>query len=353
MLYRIDLRYQIALLFLPIVACSPTDDGTSGIGGSKSQVESQVGGSPATGAGGEGEGAGTTGESAAGGERAGGESSVGGANTGGVQTAGGAEGTPTGGFGGKEQVELGEGEFVIDIISLPLRTLPVVLTAHWSPEIDRSADPLCDVRKSGGCMAYRCTSVLESDLESPPAVGSIYVTMNGVKGPLTAEAVTNGYGEYTNVEFSPLDATLIGEETGTVVVEGGDIPGFEMDVVLPLFLISTSDDLVEDRIFASRTEDILLAWERGTEGVEYIVQTRFIPVAEGERINLACAFDSTLGEGVIDAHLLELVPAGSLLDTYMTASKIVEDPAGRVVVRTASATINPEKNAVVDILVGD
>jgi hypothetical protein len=140
-----------------------------------------------------------------------------------------------------------------------------------------------------------------------------------------------------------------GEEQVQISISGGVLPSLVHDTTMPLFLITTTppsqtSDEDEHLVEMSASEGLTLTWERGVEDVSYHVLQTGSHEEGDRRYSLYCEFDSTLGQGHIDASLLGHLPDGQLFKTITARRDEVEVEGGSYVFLLFDNTINPEKN---------
>ncbi|HXS17022.1 MAG TPA: hypothetical protein VN764_07530 [Polyangiaceae bacterium] len=171
----------------------------------------------------------------------------------------------------------------------------------------------CTERSAGACSLSTCDNQSESDPTAGfPRVGHVEATIEEDAVISSAVVDVDGSERSSSAAFSP-SLFLTGEERIQLDVRGGDLGPLSREVQLPLYLITTnplSDDSAEepdvDYVELSRSQGLLLTWERGVSGFSYHVQGSTLSTEdpEGPRTWLNCAFPSTDGQGFIDPSLL-------------------------------------------------
>lgn len=279
-------------------------------------------------------------------------------STGGALSTEGAGGTGTGGTmvdgaGGNPDEQPSDEvvpHFRVDVISMVFNFATPSMNPFWLGGEAIPFDPACEVLEVGACRVSRCPDTPSEPATEEPDAGTVMGVFSTEEGELTATAEPNALGNYSFTDFAP-DGNLTGGESGVVTGSGAEVPAFSVDVQIPLLLLNTSPNLVGGDIMASREEDLVLTWDRGTSGVVYFVQPSFVADEEGFNTGLNCRFPSELGQGTIDQEILAFFPSGSSLITFTLASHTVTAGEMRVEVRTALPTTNPAKDAGVRILV--
>ena len=209
----------------------------------------------------------------------------------------------------------------------------------------------CEIVRVGECVARRCPSTVptDEDPELRPDLGTVEVSFQAMEGPMSATFNPDEWGEYETADLVPI-GSLLGEEVGTVTASGGELGAFSLTVTMPLFLISSNALNEDSRIVAPRSAPLTLTWDRGVPGVQHILQQSYVPQVEGARMSFNCSFPSEAGQAVIDAAVLEFMPAGTTIQLFTAG--VFYTPEGvppSVRVRTIGPVVNPEKNAAVMI----
>jgi len=169
---------------------------------------------------------------------------------------------------------------------------------------DTQSTSVCTTQTFGPCTIYTC----EEDTDPPdpmpvtfPTAGVI--TIESDMGEFSATLEPNSSGAYTGL---PVMGALQGEETVTVTAVGDEVPAFTHTVSFPLVLLLTSPVLAtgESTITASRTEDLVLTWDRGIDGLSFAVQST-------GGTSFFCSVASTDGTMTIPAAALAALPANT------------------------------------------
>lgn len=304
-------------------------------------------------------GAGSVGEVADGGSfsgtggEAGGTGGIDATGTGGSESGGTANGGDgTGGVDGSTSGDEEAADFSVDVISFVFDLDQVM--RPFSPPIGGFAESECERTEVGDCVARVCP------VDEPAAVGEQYrhagevtAEMNAADQTISAVSSPAASGKYPISSFSPY-APLRGEETGVVSAAGGDIGAFSRNVAFPLLLLSTNEvvpsSLIGYDIEVSRGGDFTLTWDRGAPGVSYLIQRN---IQSDERYRLNCTFDSTSGSGVIPAQLLALMPTGTRLDAFTSATQEFNVADDLIRIRVATEVTVPAKDGPVHLVLVD
>jgi hypothetical protein len=273
-----------------------------------------------------------------------------GGGTGGAEASGtGGNGAVTGGNGTADSAD-----FSVDVISFVFSSTQVM--RPYSPPIGEVADSSCVKKEAGDCVAAVCP------IQNPSAIdyqhrhaGEVTASMNAETQTISAVSNPAANGKYTITPFSP-GGRLLGEETGVVSAVGGDVGAFSQEVVFPLLLLATNPVVPGaggHDIEVSRASDFTLTWERGAEGISYLIQAKSGAQTETHQHRLNCQFNSSIGAGVISEELLSLMPVGMSLDTFTAAEYERSVGEDLVRVRVVTEVTVPAKDLAVRLLLVD
>jgi hypothetical protein len=176
---------------------------------------------------------------------------------------------------------------------------------------------------------------------TPPSAGVI--TIDADVGEFSVTLEPDSTGAYSSMRPT---GTLQGEEVVSVVASGGEVPAFSHTVTFPLVLLLTSPVLAtgESVITASRSDDLVLTWDRGVEGLSFFIQTT-------TGVSFACSAPSTDGTMTIPAAALAALPANTTLLLMGTGVDQVTAGDYDVSVTYANGVMNPERTERMEVLV--
>jgi hypothetical protein len=201
---------------------------------------------------------------------------------------------------------------------------------------------VCTGRTVGGCTLYDCPSSIEPLAAPQAGLLNVFAVLPPDTDPLvTGTLVATESGVYQSIQ---LTGNLYGEEDVTVAASGGDVPQFEGTIQFPLALLFTGTlpTATNERVdlAVSRTSDTPLAWERGADGVDFVV------LGSGIGQQLICEFPSIDGMATIPAELV-FDFTGDVL--WFVAVRSVQVPVGEhsVDLRTLVGVLVPTKDAAV------
>ena len=241
------------------------------------------------------------------GDTGGGGASTGGTTTGGDGTTGGTTSLgPTG------TVQFGT------LYYYPSYPSVESIASAWFRSPSASAEPGDCVARFRACSVSTCNDSSGTTTNSVPAsAGDITFTASpeGFQAVLSPDA-TKSYGT------TSLSGYLGGEETVTIVATGADVPAFETTMTYPLLLLLTSPDAsaTEGVATASRTDDLVLEWDRGAPGKTFLVQTQNTNPSDAF---LNCSVPSETGVLAIPAAALAyLAPSTELLLLTMNLTHV-------------------------------
>ena len=322
-------------VLMAVIACLPLA-GCGGTSADDGQPESD-------GSGGDGSGGDGSGGDGSGGVGSGGVGS-GGVGSGGVETAG------DGGSGSLDPDVAELPDFKINLVGLFYSRTEVLLLAPNIP-VGETAHQDCDSFQEGNCSVFECPDVSDSDVKTYLHAGEISATIEAMGQTLNGAISPDQNGRYVGGFLLPSGPLLQGSEVGTVSAAGGAIGAFSLQVTVPLSLLTTNAAGPPEQYIAevsvSRDAGIELQWERGAEGVNYVVKTESGVTDGGRRLSLDCEFDSLESRGEISSALLSRLPVGTQLLTYTVARYPLEVGGRSVEVSVYADTLTPTKDAAV------
>lgn len=164
----------------------------------------------------------------------------------------------------------------------------------------------CTSISSGACGLNTCEASSTTPAAVPPPLrphaGMISFLATDLDDPthtVTASLAPDASGAYAVVDLS---STLRGREAISISAPGADIPAFQIDVESPLRLLLTNAEVVavssEATLAISRTQDTVLTWDRGVDGVTFHIQ------GATAAQSITCTFPSLDGTGTIPVDLV-------------------------------------------------
>ena len=271
--------------------------------------------------------------------------------------------TPSGGAGsdGSSGGAAGEGKPLIEFQIATVRADPTNRDTSFSVRsYETSSTSTCTTTTKGACYVKACANESDTDLETVYAnVGHAEATIDQDGQISTSVVDYDGSEQSVFARFDPR-LTILGEETIQIEVSGGDLGTFSRTLMQPLYLITTNPllpnegELNSDYVALSRSQGLMLTWERGTSGTSYYVQTvRYASSDEAMRYSLNCQFPAEDGQGFIDPSLLASLPADDELMTFGVVDDLSDWGDYQARVRLLVNTINPTKNRAVSLRLVD
>jgi len=327
---------------VPAPAGSGAAAGTGGSGAQAGAGSGGTGGSSG-GSGGSGGGAGamTGGSGGASGGSGGVGGSSGGAAGGGAPGSGGTSGGA--GTGGTDRAPTGQVQFGT-IYNFPGMGQTYSLANARFDRGDTPSTTVCTTQTFGPCTLYTCedsTDPPDPMPPAPPTAGTI--TIVGDPAGFSATLEPDSTGVYPNL---PAMGSLSGDETVTVTAAGGEVPAFTHTVSFPLVLLLTSPALAtgESTVTASRSDDLVLAWDRGIDGLDFVVQAL-------NATSFVCSAASTAGTMTIPALALSALPANTGLLLMGSGPDQVMAGDYAVTVVHVNGVMTPDRTQRVEVLV--
>jgi hypothetical protein len=317
--------------------------GTTGGDGGTGGTTAGNGGTGGTTAGNGGTGGTTAGNGGTGGTTAGNGGSMSGAGgaTGGAGAGGGGGGAGQGGTSGTA----GSGGVVeaFGVVQygtllhypMPGRNAQLANAAFYR-ERAATTGPVCQRTAVGACFVSDCRAMTDPpEPEPPPPAPTAGVITIRSTGEFTADLTPDANGIYTGGAMG----NLLGEESVTVTAAGGEVPNFTHTMTYPLLMLLTQPEFddVQTEYVASRTEDLVLAWDRGTPSLSLGVQ------AYGGAASLGCAFPGEGGTGTISSELLAILDSGTELILLGVETEVVTAGDYDVSVSSAGAVMTPDR----------
>jgi hypothetical protein len=179
----------------------------------------------------------------------------------------------------------------------------------WTGAVDDG----CSHTSLGQCTLYNCLSA--RDVAGPDA-GAIVVNSTDAAFSQTLTFNASGSsGSYST--YMDDNADFLGGEHVTVTTTGGVVPAFTDQLDYPLLLLLTNPVPadVTSVITVPTNQDLALAWDRGTAGVSFLLES---DTSLGTFID--CDVPSQMGAFILPASTLAMVPGGAKLNLYTVAS---------------------------------
>jgi hypothetical protein len=318
------------------LSCGPESNDGSGTGGTGGTTGGN-GGTGGTTAGNGGSMAGAAGGSAGSGPGAG---SGGGGGASGAAGSGQSGSGGTAGSGGVARpygvVQYG----TLQHYPSPGRSFQLA-TAAFYRERAVTTGPVCQRTGMGACFVTDCRVMTDPPEPEPPLPEPLPAPTAGVitmrsTGDFTADLTPDGKSVYV---ASGAMGSLLGEESVTVTAAGGEVPGFTHTMTYPLLMLLTQPEFddVQTEYVASRAEDLVLAWDRGTPSLALGVQTL------GGTASLGCSFPGESGTGTISSELLAILDQGTELILLGVQTEVVMAGEYEVNVSSAGSVVTPDR----------
>src|SRR5690349_8284591 len=130
----------------------------------------------------------------------------------------------------------------------------------------------CTRRTVAGCLIDECADVGTSDAGTPmasPHAGML--TLSGTGVDVKVALTPSPLGQYGTGIPPGTGSRFLGGEPAKLVATGGDVPAFEINTIYPLLLLLDQPKTTTGQLVAPRTQDLSLAWSRGTQdGLFYL-----------------------------------------------------------------------------------
>lgn len=245
----------------------------------------------------------------------------------------------------------------IQIISFVFNDADYVTAGFWraeTVEVEPNPDPSepsCTYSTDGHCSLWLCPPSTNGGGAVPPASDPVTFPSAGIIDLMAtdptdpsvliqATLMPDTQGRYANAQ---LNQSFTGLENVTLNAQGGEVPAFTHSLDYPLLLLLTNPGLNEidaghETLDVSRSQDTVLTWDRGQEGLSLVVQGN----TSGGQLN--CSFPSEAGAGTLPSSLISQYPGEELIFTSVTASTA---QAGdyEISVLTAGDVVTPERDA--------
>jgi hypothetical protein len=214
-------------------------------------------------------------------------------------------------------------------------------TAAFYAEREVTTGPVCQRTAMGACFVTDCRVMTDPPEPEPPLPEPLPTPTAGVitirsTGDFTADLTPDGKSVYVT---SGVMGNLLGEESVTVTAAGADVPAFTHTMTYPLLMLLTQPEFddVQTEYVASRAEDLVLTWDRGTPSLRLGVQTL------GSTASLGCAFAGEDGTGTIPSELLAILDQGTELLLLGVQTEVVTAGEYDVNVSAAGSVMTPDR----------